>query len=92
MFIQCEKLTRLRSFKAYMLQTKWTKKGATRFNSNKHTHMFLLVTQAFYVFIVRMWDFWCAVGVYLKSLNGSPACDCWTQTSWQVMQRDNDCW
>jgi len=20
------------------------------------------------------------------------ACDCWTQTSWQVMQRDSDCW
>jgi len=25
--------------------------------------------------------FWCAIWVYLKSLNGSPACDCWTQTS-----------
>jgi len=20
------------------------------------------------------------------------ACDCWTQTSWQVLQRDCDCW
>ena len=34
--------------------------------------------------------FWCAIWVYLKSLNGSPACNCWTQTSWQVMQRDSD--
>jgi len=25
--------------------------------------------------------FWCAIWVYLKSLNGSPACDFWTQTS-----------
>jgi len=25
--------------------------------------------------------FWCAIWVYLKSLNGIPACDCWTQTS-----------
>ena len=33
---------------------------------------------------------WCAIWVYLKSLNGSPACDCWTQTSWQVRQRDSD--
>jgi len=20
------------------------------------------------------------------------ACYCWTQTSWQVLQRDSDCW
>jgi len=26
-----------------------------RFNSNKHTHVFLFVTQAFWVFIVRIW-------------------------------------
>jgi len=52
--------------------------------------MFLFVTQAFWVFIVRIWLFWCAIGVYLKSLNGNPACDCWTQTSWQIMQRNND--
>jgi len=26
-----------------------------RFNSNKHIHMFLFVTQAFCVFIVRIW-------------------------------------
>jgi len=35
--------------------------------------------------------FWCVIWVYLKSLNGSPACDCWTHTSWQVMQRDSLC-
>jgi len=43
-----------------------------RFYSNKHTHMFLFVTQAFWVFIVRIWFFWCGIWVYLKSLNGSP--------------------
>jgi len=34
--------------------------------------------------------FWCAIWVYLKSLNGSPACDRWTETSLQAMQRDSD--
>jgi len=29
-----------------------------RFNSNTHTHMFLLVTQAFWVFICF---YWCAI-------------------------------
>jgi len=58
-----------------------------RFNSNTHTHMFLLVTQAFWVFICF---YWCAIWVCLKLLNGSPACDYLTQTSWQVMQRDSD--
>jgi len=43
-----------------------------RFNSNKHTHMFLFVTQAFLIFIVRIWIFCCATWVYLKSLNGNP--------------------
>jgi len=43
-----------------------------RFNSNKHTHIFLFVTQTFWVFIVRIRFFWCAIRVYLKSLNGSP--------------------
>jgi len=62
-----------------------------RFDSNKHTHMFLLVTQAFWVFIVRMF-FGVQSYVYFKSLNGNPACDCWTETSWQVMQRDSDQW
>ena len=33
--------------------------------------MFLFVIQAFWVFILRMWVFWCAVGDYLKSLNGA---------------------
>jgi len=28
--------------------------------------------------------------LFFKSLNGSPACDSWTQTSWQVMKRDSD--
>ena len=46
------------------------------FNLNKHTHMYLFVTKAFWVFIVRVWLFWCAIWVYLKSLNGSPASDC----------------
>jgi len=44
--------------------------------------MFLFVTQTFWVFIVRVRFFWCATWVYLKSLNGSPVCDYWTQTSW----------
>jgi len=22
----------------------------------------------------------------------APACDCWAQTSWQVMLQDSDCW
>jgi len=52
--------------------------------------MFLFVTRAFCFFIVRIRFFWRVVWVYLKSLNGSPACDCLTQTSWQVMQRDSD--
>jgi len=43
-----------------------------RFKSNKHTDMFLFVTQAFWVFIVRILFFWCEICVYLKSLNGSP--------------------
>ena len=47
-----------------------------RFNSNRHTHMFLFVTQPFWVFIVGICFFWCAIWVYLKSQNGSPACDC----------------
>ena len=33
---------------------------------------------------------WCAIWVYLKLLNGRPACDCLTQTSWQVMQQASD--
>ena len=33
--------------------------------------MFLFITQGFWVCIVRMWVFWCAVGVYLKSVNGT---------------------
>ena len=61
-----------------------------RLNTNKHTHMFLFVAQAFWVFIVRICFFWCAIWVYLKSMNGGPACECWTQTSWHVMQRDSD--
>jgi len=56
-----------------------------RFNSNMHTHMFLFVTQAFWDFIV----FLCAIWLDFKSLNGNPAYDCWTQTSWQLMQRDS---
>jgi len=64
-----------------------------RFNSNKHRpiHMFLFETQAlWFLFIVRIWIFCCVLWVYSKSLNGSPACDYWTQTSWQIMQRDSD--
>jgi len=34
------------------------------FNSNKHTHMFLFVTQAFRVFVVRICFFWCVIWVY----------------------------
>jgi len=34
--------------------------------------------------------FWCAIWVYLKLMNGRPACDCLTQTFWQVMQQDSD--
>jgi len=50
--------------------------------------MFLFL--GFWVFIVRIRFFGCATWVYLKPLNGSPACDCRTQASWQVMQRDSD--
>jgi len=35
-----------------------------RLNSNKHSHMFLLVTQAFWVFIVRMRFFMCSLGLF----------------------------
>jgi len=52
--------------------------------------MFLFVTQAFQVFIVRICFFWCAICIYFKSPNGSSACDCWTQTCCEVMQRDSD--
>jgi len=34
--------------------------------------------------------FWCATWVYLKSLDGSPTSDCWTQIPRQVMQRHSD--
>jgi len=34
--------------------------------------MFLFVAQAFWLFIVRICFFWCAIWVYLKSLKGSP--------------------
>jgi len=61
-----------------------------RFNSNTHTHMFLFVTQAFWVVSVQIRFYWCATYVHLKLLNGRPACDCWAQTSWQVMQQDSD--
>jgi len=42
----------------------------------KDVFLFLFVTQAFWVFIVRICFFWCAIWVNLKSLSGSPACDC----------------
>jgi len=32
--------------------------------------MFLFVTQVVLVFIVRIWAFWSAIWIYLKSLNG----------------------
>jgi len=35
--------------------------------------MILFVTQAVWVFIVRIWVLWCAIWVYLKSLNESPS-------------------
>ena len=36
-----------------------------RFNSNKHTHMFLFVTQASWVFILRIWFFLvCNLGLF----------------------------
>jgi len=35
-----------------------------RFYSNKLTHMFLFVTQAFWVFILRMCFFVCNVGLF----------------------------
>jgi len=45
------------------------------FNSNKHIQMFLLITQAFWVLLYKYGFVWCAIWVYLKSLNGSTACD-----------------
>jgi len=60
-----------------------------RFNSNKHTHVFVR-NMSFLGFIVGMCAFWYAICVYLKSLNMSPACGCWTQTFWQVTQIDSD--
>ena len=59
-----------------------------RFDWNKHTHV--SVTQAFLVFIVRIQFFWCAIWVYFKSLNASPAYDCWAQIFWHVIQRYSD--
>jgi len=44
-----------------------------RFNSSKHNHVFLFVTQGFLFFECGF--SWSAVSVCLKSLNGSPACD-----------------
>jgi len=58
--------------RGYMIKIK----SVYRFKSNKHTHMFLFVAQAFWVFIVRICFFLCTIWVYLKSLNGNPACDC----------------
>jgi len=62
-----------------------------RLNTNKHTHMFLFVAQAFWVFIVRI----CFFGVQYECIWNQwmgvlHACECWTQTSWHVMQRDSD--
>ena len=59
-------------------------------SKHQHIHMFLFVILTSWVFIVRIGIFWCAIWVYLKSLNGSLACDSRTQVSLQVLQRDSD--
>jgi len=41
------------------------------------------------VFIVRLQVYFGVQSGFLWN-HVSPACDCWTQTSWQVMQRDRD--
>ena len=33
----------------------------------------------------------CNLFFYLKPLNGSPTCNCLTQTTWKVMQRGSNC-
>jgi len=51
--------------------------------------MFLFVTQAFWVFIVRICFFGMQSGLF-EINEWEPACNCWTQISWQVMQRHNE--